>query len=86
MLKDNFHGGESLDDFVFTEAVLKELYGEDKVSVISGEARMADVQGFDLIYILNPGYPYGKCCDRRYATRSEEAWYCRYCDYGGRHV
>lgn len=59
MLKDDFHGGESLDDFVFTEAMLKELYSEEMVSVISGEVKIADVTGFDLIYILNPGHPMG---------------------------
>jgi|GEM_PF-3640017 len=58
-LKDTRHGGESLEDFNYTESILRELYGSENVSVFSEDLRMQNAEGFDVIYVINPGYPLG---------------------------
>lgn len=59
MVKDANHNGESPDDFILTESVLKEIFGEDKVTVKSGVVRAGEADGFDVVYLINPGYPMG---------------------------
>jgi len=58
-VKDSRHGNESLDDFVLTESVLRELYGDENVGVWSEDLRMQNAEGYDVIYIINPGHPMG---------------------------
>jgi hypothetical protein len=58
-VKDTRHNNESLDDFVLTESVLRELFGDANVSVWSEDLRAQNAVGFDVIYVVNPGHPLG---------------------------
>lgn len=59
MVKDKHHHNESIADFDLIERILKQKMGEDHVEVMSGDLEMNQVDGFDLLYIVNPGYPFG---------------------------